>query len=169
MPAKMHRADADLMPGVVVSLAPDLAGLQAPDGSMLPTASLGPGIVQQVEQDGRVCVHWVEAGFDSWVDPGDVSSPGRDAHLVSLYRRAKDGPPKLQRHLVITGAGLEHNWTVELWPSHVVRVIRNSDGAAWTFNFNWLLNRIEVWWPQPPGDDDAEALVAAEAATGDRR
>ena len=168
MPPTMHGANADLRSGIVVSLAPDLAGLQAPDGSMVPTESLGPGIVQQVEQDGRVCVHWVEAGFDSWFDRGDVHSQGRDAHLVSVYRRAKDGPPKLQRHMVITGAGLEHNWTVELWTSNVVRVIRNSDAAAWTFNFNSLFNKIEVWWPQPPDDDDAEALVAAEAATDHR-
>jgi hypothetical protein len=71
--------------------------------------------------------------------------------------------------MVMTGAGLGHNWTVELWQSNVVRAIRNSDGAAWTFTLNPLFSRIEVGWPQPPDDDDAEALVAAEAATDRRR
>jgi hypothetical protein len=94
---------------------------------------------------------------------------GPDAHLVSVYRHPKGGTPKLHRHLVVTGAGLEHNWTVELWPSYIVRTIRNSDRAAWTFTFNWLFHRIQVWWPQPPDDDDAEALVVADVATRDKR
>ena len=169
MPATMHGASIDPRPGTVVSIAPDLAGLQAPDGSVVPTESLGPGIVKCVEQDGRVCVHWVEAGFESCLPFSDISSMGPDAHLVSVYRHPREGAPKLHKHLVVTGAGLEQNWTVELWPSHIVRTIRNSDHAAWTFNINWMLGRIQVCWPQPPDDDDAEALVVADVATQGKR
>jgi hypothetical protein len=165
----MRTANVDPEPGTVIEIAPQLAELQGPDGSMVPAESLGPGIVTWVGQDGRVCVHWVEADFDSWLDRTDVSSMGRDAHLVSVYHHNKDGSVRLHKHLTVVNAGLEHNWTVELWPSHIVRVIRNSDRAAWTFTLNWMFNRIQVWWPQPPDDDDAEALVVADTATQDKR
>lgn len=163
-----YRANVGPEPGTIVSIAPDLTLLQAPDGSMVPIESLGPGVVKRVEQDGRVSVYWLEANFDSCLDPGDVRLMGQDAHVVSVYRHNEQGPAKLRKHMVVADAGLLHNWTVELWSSNIVRAIRNSDGAAWTFSFNWMFNRIEVWWPQPPDDDDAEALVAAEAATEDK-
>jgi hypothetical protein len=168
-PAISYQSNVYPSPESIVSLAPDLAGLQGPNGSMVPGESLGPGIVKRVDQEGRVCVYWVEAGFDSCLDPADVTSPGHDAHLVSVYHHTRDGRARLHRHMVVTGVGLEHNWTVERWPSHVVRVIRNLDRAAWTFTFNWVFSKIEVWWPQPPDDDDAEALMVADVAAKDKK
>lgn len=163
-----QRQIAALKRGNVISAAAELAGLQAPDGSMVSSESLGPGIVEQFGQDGRVCVHWVGAGFDTCLDPTDVRPLGQDAHLVSIYRRDKRGETRLAKHVVVANVGLQHNWTVELLPDNTIRVIRNTDGCSWVFGFNWIFKRIDVWWSQPPRDDDAEALVVAEAATRDK-
>ena len=65
------------------------------------------------------------------------------------------------RQEIIASAGLQYNWTAELLPEHTVRVLR-ADGSAWTFIENPVFKRIQVSWPQPPDDDDAEALAAAE-------
>jgi hypothetical protein len=136
-------------------------GVQSPTGDVVPADKLGPGVVQQLAEDGRVCVRWLGADFDACLDPQDVRSLGQHAHLLSVYKRDRNGVRIFMRHKIAVSAGLEHNWTVELLPDNVVRVMR-SDGHAWTFTINPFFKRINVWWPQPPEDDDAEAFTAAE-------
>ena len=152
-----------LRSGVVVEPAADLGGLQAHDGAMLAPETLGPGIVESLAPDGRVCVRWVGAGLNICLDPVDIRPLGPNAHLLTIKRRDKDGSVKMLRHKVVATSGFNHNWTVELLPGHVVRVVR-SDSSAWTFKYNWLFQRIDAWWPQPPDDDDAEALAVADIA-----
>lgn len=152
-----------LRSGIVVEPAADLGGLQAPDGAMLAPETLGPGIVESLAHDGKVCVRWVGADLNTCLDPVDIRPLGPNAHLLTVKRRDKDGSVKLLRHKVVTSSGFNHNWTVELLPGSVVRVVR-TDGSAWTFKHNRLFRRIDCWWPQPPDDDDAEALAAADIA-----
>jgi hypothetical protein len=154
-------ADISLQPGVVVAPTADLMGVQSPGGYVVPTDKLGPGIVQQLAEDGRVCVRWVGAGFVACLDPQDVRSLGGHAHLLTIYKRDRNGARTFLRYKVAASAGLEHNWTVELLPGNVVRVMR-PDGLAWTFTVSSFFKRINAWWPQPPEDDDAEAFTAAE-------
>lgn len=155
--------------GTVIAAANELAVLQTPDGSMVSSDSLGPGIVEQTQQDGRVCVHWVRAGFDVCLDPADVRPVGQDAHLVTISRRDKHGHTSLVKHLVVANVGLQHNWDAELLPDNTIRVIRRTDGASWAFAFNWVFRRVVTDWSQPPRDEDAEALVVAEAAKREKR
>jgi hypothetical protein len=125
---------------------------------------LGPGIVQELGNDGRVKVRWVGVGSEAWMEPDELRSLGPNAHLVRIYRCDEHGHLALQRSRVVTAAGLKHNWTVELLPQDIVRTIR-SDGWAWTFEWNPTWSRMETIHTQgfrPPEDDDAEALVVAE-------
>lgn len=163
----MQKAETPFKRGMVISPAPDLAGVQLDDGGMLSPDVLGPGIVEQFDMEGRVCVHWVKANISTCLDPTDVRPAGPDAHLVTVNKRGKHGEIKVTRHTVVAKIGLQSNWTVDLLPGNVIRVVR-ADGPAWTFGFNWILKRIDVWWPQPPDDDDAEALAVAEIAIRER-
>lgn len=147
--------------GCVVSLISQLASIQVPDGSLMPVDKLGPGLVQHSTQAGRILVQWVRAGCSTWVDAADVRSPGSDAHLITIGKYDSRGACKHLRHKIGAGLGLQHNWAVELRPSNIVRVLR-CDGAAWTFMRNPIFHGIQTSWPQPPGDEDAEALTVAE-------
>src|SRR5438270_14087961 len=93
----------------------------------------------------------------------DLHSLGEHAHVISIYRCDGRGHNALLRHKVIEKAGFDHNWTVELRPNRIVRVIR-TDGSTWTFQKNSYFRRIDPLWPQPPEDEDAEAMAAAELA-----
>ena len=150
--------------GVVVSPADDLMGVQSPDGALVPCERLGPGVVEQIGSDERVLVRWWGVGLDTWMEPHDLRALGPHAHLITVHRCDGRGNSKLLRHKVITTGGFQHNWTVELRPKNVMRVLR-ADGLAWTFSLNPIFRRVNtVSWSQPPGDDDAEALTAAELA-----
>lgn len=155
-------ATVTFRPGAIVAPGDDLLGVQGPDGSLVPCEKLGPGVVEQVLAEGAVYVRWTEAGFDTWMEPGDLRSHGMHAHLIAVYRCDGHGTSKLVRNMVITGSGFESNWTVELRPKQVVRVIR-SDGHAWTFVYNWIFRHLTTpCWTFPPDDEDAEAYTAAE-------
>jgi hypothetical protein len=149
--------------GTVVEPAGDLGGVQTPDGGMVPRDRLGPGIVEKLSPDGQVRVRWMVAEFDSWMDPEDLTSRGEHAHVLSIYRCDGRGHNTLLRHKVVEKAGFDYNWTVELRPKRIVRVLR-TDGATWTFRISLYFKRIETFWPQPPEDDDAEAVAVAELA-----
>lgn len=144
--------------GEAIELARDLVGVQSPDGSLTPREQLGPGIVEQLDEDGRVQVRWVLAGFSVWLDPYDLRSPADNSHLITIRSCDESGSPTLLRYKV---APIEHNWTVELRPRYVIRTVRE-DGAAWTFHMNSCFRSIIPPWPAPPDDDTAEALTAAD-------
>lgn len=147
--------------GIVVELASDLASVQSPDGSLVSADKLGPGLVQRSTCASRVLVHWVNAALEAWVDSADLRSLGSDAHLITVCKYDKHGVCKQLHHKVDSGMGLRHNWVAELRPHDVVRILR-CDGAAWTFTRNRIFNGIQSCWPQPPDDEDAEALTVAE-------
>ena len=129
---------------------------------MVPCERLGPGLVEDTASDGRMRVWWAAAGFSALLDRDDLRLIGSDARLVLVQQYDKAGQSKLLRHKVLGGLGLRHNWTVELRPSNVVRVIR-WDGQVWTFTKNPIFARLTTpAWTAPPDDDDAEALAAAE-------
>jgi hypothetical protein len=157
----LERAEA-LSRGLVVSLSRELASIQGPDGRLVAADNLGYGLVQQSTGE-YVLVRWIGAGFESWVEPSDLRSIGPDARLVTVEKYDNKGARKQVRHKLGYNAGLRHNWTVELRPANIVRVLR-TDGHKWTFTHNRLFRRIDVWWPQPPDDEDAEALTVAELA-----
>ncbi len=146
----------------VVAPGDDLMGVQAPDGSLIPCERLGPGLVEEVSPEGKICVRWVAADFEAWLEPQDLRFLGDHAHLIVVNRCDGSGKTRLVRHMVITGSGFDNNWTIELRPKNVVRTIR-SDGHAWTFTYNPIFRRLgTTGWTYPPDDDDAEAFTAAE-------
>ena len=149
--------------GLVVSLASELASIQGPDGRLVAADSLGYGVVQQSTSEGYTLIRWIGGGFECWVEQTDLRSLGWDARLLTVEKYDSRDVCKQVRHKVAQNAGLRHNWTVELRQPNVVRVLR-PDGLKWTFKHNKLFRSIDVWWPQPPGDDDAEALTVAELA-----
>lgn len=149
--------------GLVVSLSSELASIQGPDGGLVSADSLGYGLVQQSTTEGYVLVRWLGAGFECWVEQADLHSLGSDARLVTVVKYDDRGTCKQVRHKLAHGSGLRHNWTAELRPPNVVRVL-NYTGLKWTFTRNKLFRCIDVWWPQPPDDEDAEALTVAELA-----
>jgi hypothetical protein len=137
--------------------------VQSPDGEQVLREQLGPGLVEEVVSGEGVRVHWTRAGLDSWAEPGDLHSLGPRAKMIEVYKRDDGGNTRFLRRRVVSTEGLDRNWTVELLPKNLVRTVR-SDGACWTFKYNWIFERVEVWWPQPPDDEDAEALRVAELA-----
>lgn len=149
--------------GGIVRPVPELAWVQSPDGEHIPCEALGPGVVDEVDKTGRVLVHWTGGGFANWIEATDIRSAGPYAHIITVYNRDEHGISRFVRRRLVTEKGLSQNWTVELLPESVVRTIR-PDGSAWTFKYNWVFEKIEVWWPRPPKDDDAEALLVAELA-----
>jgi hypothetical protein len=158
----------DFGPEDLVVPVASLLGANMLDGRLVFAERLGPGVVREVDSAGNVLIHWVEADADAWMDPADLQPLGSGAHLVSISRLDAHDHKISTRHRVVTqpGLGLEHNWTVELWPNRIVRAIR-SDGCAWTFEWNPLLERMSILhntgFP-PPRTDDAEALTVAELA-----
>jgi hypothetical protein len=149
--------------GTVVEPAGDLGGVQAPDGAIVSRDRLGPGVVEKSSPDGQVRVRWMAAEFDAWMDPEDLRSRGDHAHVISVYRCNGQGHNTLLRHKVVEKAGLDYNWTVELRPKRILRAVRY-DGPAWTFQISMFGKNVQPLWPQPPEDEDAEALAAAELA-----
>lgn len=151
-------------PDQVVAPIAALLCVQAPDGGLVLCESLGPGLVQQVARDGRVWVRWVGAGFEMWIEPDHLQLPRPYARLISISRVDRRGNTRLLRHKVVEEAGLEHNWSVELHPTNMVRTVRG-DGAAWTFRFIPILRHlVTTAWSVPPEDEDAEAFMVAEVA-----
>ncbi len=149
--------------GLVVSLSADLASIQGPDGNLVSADRLGHGVVQQSTAEGYTLVRWLGAGFECWVEQSDLRSLGPDARLLTVEKYDDKGICKQVRHKLTQGAGLRHHWTAELRPPNVVRVLSHT-GLKWTFTHNKLFRSIDVWWPQPPDDEDAEALTVAELA-----
>jgi hypothetical protein len=154
---------ADLLHfGTVVAPAEDLLSVQSPEGDQIPVRNLGLGIIDEVDPAGKVLVRWVAAQFSVWMRPQDLRL-FPNTHVLSLYSRSRDGRMALLSRKLVSQMGLENNWTVELLPDEVIRAVR-ADGQAWTFGYSWVDDRIKVWWPQPPRDEDAEAFVAADLA-----
>jgi len=149
--------------GEVVSLGADQMGVQAPKGGLVPPEKLGPGLVEQVTEEGYVLVHWLDADVTSYMQPDELRLLGEGAHLLVIKRCDGRGECSLLRYRVSSKLGFTHNWIVEMRPANVVRVVRD-DGHAWTFTKHTVFKTINVYWPQPPEDDDAEALTAAEMA-----
>jgi hypothetical protein len=155
-----HHAEMALQPGVVVAPARDLAGVQAPDGTLLAPERLGLGLVQVCSPGGDVCVHWLDADLDLWVAGEELRVLGANRHVVSLWRRDQRG----QRSLVGRRlAALQHDWTIELLPRRVIRVVQDT-GLCWTFTFNTLTHEVDPPWTEASSDDAAEAIVAADLA-----
>jgi hypothetical protein len=142
----------------VVALANDLAGVQAPDGVLVPADRLGVGLVRAVGLRGDVQVHWVAANIDTWVAADDVRPLGAGWRLVTMWRRDRHEP-----HPQSFPALLDHHWTVELLPGHIIRAVR-ADGPCWTFTFNSLTHEVNPPWETQLDDDAAEAIVAADLA-----
>jgi hypothetical protein len=103
------------------------------------------------------------------MDPEDLRSAGKDAHLVAVYLCDAFGRARRLERSVDTQAGLTHNWTVQLLPDEIARAIRD-DGWSWTFEYDPLhkrmnrLHTVNVYLLPVPSDDEAEALTVAEMA-----
>lgn len=156
--------------GEVVKLAKGIAGVQSPDGGLVPGEALGYGLVRQTEGDGNVQVHWTQGDFISLMNPADLVSLGPKAHLLTVYQRDKGGNRKLISRKVFTGGeGLTWNWTVEVLPADVIRTLR-PDGSVWTFDWYEFFNKAHPVGTLLAGtaalqeDDHAEALAVAELA-----
>ena len=143
---------------VIVALANDLAGVQAPDGALVPADRLGLGLVRAVGPRGDVQVHWVEANIDSWVAADDVRPLGAGWRLITVQRHDRHEP-----HAHSFPALLDHHWTIELLPGGVIRTVR-ADGPCWTFTLSTLTHEVEPPWQTQLDDDAAEAIVAADLA-----
>jgi len=153
--------------GTVVTPVDELLGVWSHAGGLVPPETLGPGLVERVAPDGRVRVRWLDAEVDSWLDPDELKPYPAGTHVISVYHCDGHGHyARLRHRLVDGGIGCSHNWTVELRPDHIVRVVRD-DGSAWTFRLNahpGLERFAPIWSQQPPEDDDAEALTVADLA-----
>lgn len=160
---------SQLKRGAIVVPSGDLGSVQGLDGRLIAAERLGYGIVLHVAQgpqyasEANTLVRWTGASIESWVEQADLCSVGAGAHLVTVEKYDKSCRRTQVRHRLADRIGLHHNWTAELLPDKVVRVLRY-DGHTWTFKRNGFFRRIDVWWPQPPEDDDAEALTVAEFA-----
>lgn len=155
--------------GAIVALSGEIGSVQGTDGRLVAADRLGYGIVQHVapvpryESEADTLVHWTGASIDSWVEQSDLRPFGAAARLVTVEKYDKNCKRTQVRHRLADHIGLHHNWKVEMLPRNVVRVLRY-DGLTWTFKRNGFFHRIDVWWPEPPEDDDAEALTVAELA-----
>lgn len=164
MGGRVRDREALLLCGAVVAVAGDLAGVQAPDGTLVAAARLGPGLVQAVGRDGAICVLWLDAAITTWVAATDVRPLGADKRLVSVWRCDGQGRRTLLGRRL---AALQHHWTVERLPRRVIRVVQ-AEGPCWTFHFNPLTHEVDPPWVAAPNDDAAEAVVAADVAMGRR-
>lgn len=150
----------------VVRSRQDMAGVQDLDGTYVPNEKLGIGIISGIRSDNEILVHWVASNVDTWMRPDEVELFDHDARVIAVYQRDGGAGREFKRCKVVSRAGLNHNWSVELFPYDVVRTIR-SDGSAWTFNWYPLYERaypIHTLQDEPPTDDDAEAITVAELA-----
>lgn len=150
----------------VVTLATEPISIHGPDADLPGSRRLGPGFVREVAPCGHIGVHWLEREFDSWMDRADLAVLPADARVISVFHCAATGHRQFERHKVVSSQGLLHNWIVELLPDAVVRTER-SDGAAWTFRWMPILQRVELIHTMdqiPPEEADAEALTVAGLA-----
>jgi hypothetical protein len=150
--------------GTLVMPEDDVAGIQNPQGELVPVDRLGPGIVRALEPDGTLRVRWSIAGFDSWEALDQVRTLGPQSRLITLMKLGKSGRPNLAKQQVVSDGNVTHNWVVEQWPDGLVRALR-PDGYTWTFEYKMYRNQLEFLHTmdlQPPEEDDAEALAAAE-------
>ena len=156
----------DLKPENLVSPNPSLMGVNTLDGRTVVVERLGPGVVREVRQDGGVLVHWVGANVDALMDQEDLLPQSPDAHLLTIIRLDAHASKVSTHHKVVTSAGLEYNWTVEIRHNNVVRAIR-SDNWIWTFDWNPIVAQMTIRHNRdypPTGTADAEALTVAELA-----
>ena len=154
-----------LSPGVLVTLADEVMGVEAADGSMVHRERLGYGVVGEVTAEGCVEVRWLSAGISSWVEAGDLCRAGQDARLVEVRRYDAHGNRSAEAYRVESGLGFRYNWVVEILHTKVIRAM-SSHGGAWSFEINWVFERVTASWNEPPDDDHAEALAAAELGFG---
>jgi hypothetical protein len=161
--ATFLRTDTPFRLGDVVSPAPDMGGIQSMTGALLDPDKLGPGLVEQFLPEGCILVRWLDLGATSCMQPEELKPLGQSARLVVVKKCDERGQCSLSRYKLAARLGFTHNWTVEMRPHNVIRVLRD-DGPSWTFTRNPIFNNISVHWPQPPQDEDAEALTAAETA-----
>jgi hypothetical protein len=161
--ATFLRSDISFRVGDVVSPAPDLGGIQSVTGALLDPGKLGPGLVEQFLPEGCILVRWLDSGVTSCMQPEELKLLGQSARLVVVKKCDERGQCTLSRYKLASRLGFTHNWTVEMRPRNIIRVLRD-DGSAWTFSRNPIFNNVSVHWLQPPQDEDAEALTAAETA-----
>jgi hypothetical protein len=150
----------------VVRSRQDLAGVQDLDGTYVPNEKLGIGVVSDIRSDNEILVHWVASDIDTWMRPDEIELLDRDARVMAVYERDGGAGREFKRCKVISRLGLNHNWSVELFPDDILRTIR-SDGSAWTFNWHPLYGRaypIHTVQDEPRTDEDAEAITVAELA-----
>jgi hypothetical protein len=153
-------------PQTLVALSTDPIALPEPGKDLTLTERLGPGIVVDTLLDNRVHVHWVVAAFEAWMDPADLRVLSPTARLITIAHCDSTGRRTHIRYRIAGATGMEHHWTVELLPGDVIRAVR-ADGAAWTFTWLRLLDRIELVHTiglLPREDADAEARMAVEVA-----
>lgn len=143
---------------VIVALANELAGVQAPDGGLVPADRLGLGLVRAVNPRGDVQVHWIAANIDTWVAADDVRPLGAGWRLVTIQRQDRHVPQAQS-----FPAQLDHHWTIALLPGNRLRAVR-ADGPCWTFTLNTFTHEVEPPWQTQLDDDAAEAVVAADLA-----
>ena len=150
----------------VVRSRQDLAGVQGLDGTYVSNERLGIGIIRDTRPNGEVLVHWVASDVVTWMRPDEIELFDHDARVIAVYERDGGAGRVFKRCKVVSRVGLNHNWSVELFPDDILRTIR-SDGSAWTFNWYPLYERaypIHTLQDEPRTDDDAEAITVAELA-----
>lgn len=115
-----------------------------------------------------ICVYWPSAEIDTWLAPEDLEPQDRRARLVAIYRGGVNnevGQSVFEKCKVISNAGLNYNWSVELFQGNIIRTIR-SDGLAWTFDWYPVVERAHphgtILEDALAEDDHAEALTVAE-------
>jgi len=153
-------------PHTLVALTTDPIQLPDPGKDLVLSDRIGPGLVVDTLLDNRVHVHWIVADFEAWMDPADLRLLSPTARLITLCQCDAEGRRTHVRYRRGPESGLEHHWTVEILPNEVVRAVRD-DGAAWTFNWLRLLERVELGHTVgllPAEDADAEARTVVEVA-----
>lgn len=152
--------------GALVEAHPDVVEVRSIEGERILRERLGPGVVEEMGEDGWLLVHWTATGLKAWMAPQDLYSLGPDARLVTVARYDNAGNVRATRQRVVSTAGLEHHWTVEIRPHGILRAIRH-DGRVWTFDWKPIFRQVNFRGTRefsPPEDDDAEALTVAEFA-----
>jgi hypothetical protein len=153
-------------PHTLVALVTDPIQLPDPGKDLVLSDRIGPGLVVDTLLDDRVHVHWIVADFEAWMDPADLRVLSPTARLITLCHCDAEGRRTHVRYRRGPETGLQHHWTVELLPADVVRAVRD-DGAAWTFTWLPLLERVELARTVgllPAEDADAEARTVVEMA-----
>src|SRR3954464_3839276 len=99
--------------GEVVSLGADQMGVQAPGRGLVPPEKLGPGLIEQVTEEGYVLVHWLDADLTAYMQPDELRVGGEGARLLVIRRCDGRGECTLVRYRISSQLGFTHNWTVE--------------------------------------------------------